>query len=864
MKILILTLFLLTTTLFANIGKITAIKGDASVLRDSKSIPLNLGFILKQKDKITTGKNTRVQIIFKDNTIISLGKESSFDIGEYSFDDKDPSKAKMSFKVAKGIFKSITGKIGKINPSKFKLKTKSATIGIRGTTFFGDVPQQGPESIACTDGAITVSTAQGIVEVPAGQFTQVSIGSAPTPPASIPPAQTQALEQNSGANENENESGNIVPTPPQSNTPIPKPDEVEPDLEVVKEVVKKVEKKRKDTEKEEEEESKKGGIKKEVKEVLSGGNGKATTTIDGEEVELEFKDGKTKVTKDGEERVIDKDKPNFKDIVDVVKNNNQGNSGNSGGNGGNSGIPNKLNTKSASFTALQSSNLNESDRLVISADQTFSSFYEYSLSPSFYMSNGVVKGSNTLTKMLYVYSNSTYSKEGDSLYNLDSINLTNKAISSNYTGFSKIIDTEGKINLLGKDRNFFTYIFADSKQELFIVKTNSQFNISDYYGVTRTMDYENILVFGEVSSTLPIDGISRYVEPDYEGLYKNLKIKDIEIPYSSSINWKTKRIISYNLDNDDNDFLLYMGTINSDGTITHNNFYALKGNFSEKMTLVSDDKNKGYIFGSEHQGFGATVFVEDISNNNIMYSHGAYKHPNSSYEIKEAKTGSAVITGFTNYDKDNINKNITMTLNRDTGNIINGGIDSLKHSFGALDNSVSAYIDDDTFAAIGFNAFSGWLIAFDTRKPGFEDDDISWGLWAKQNETNVPQPWVAGENKVESLNTVIGSFANATYTGPAMGYINNTTFINPQNSTLSLNFDFGKNEIDSATLVANGSTFVSNMNMGNLSVNAVSYIAQNGDNSVNGSFYKGGDITAGTFKFINGSDTAHGVFKAKR
>jgi hypothetical protein len=211
MKILLISILLFSSTLFGSIGKITALSGDVSISRASQNISATIGFELEEKDKIATKANARVQLVFQDKTVISLGKNSTFDIEEYFYDTQKPSETKASFKVARGIFKTITGQIGKINPNQFTLKTKSASIGIRGTIFFGDVPPpeipNQPEIFTCTDGIIVVSTPQGVQQVEANQFTTVTPGQAPTPPQDVPLAQMNDAEQDSGASQNEQESG---------------------------------------------------------------------------------------------------------------------------------------------------------------------------------------------------------------------------------------------------------------------------------------------------------------------------------------------------------------------------------------------------------------------------------------------------------------------------------------------------------------------------------------------------------------------------------------------------------------------------------------------------------------------------------
>jgi hypothetical protein len=174
----ILSLFILfSSILFASIGQITALKGSGTVLRDSKTIDLTTGFQLEEKDTISTEDNSKAQVIFNDGTTVTIGKKSRLDIAEYLFDEAAPQNSKTNLKFLKGAFKSITGKIGKVAPEKFKLATKSASIGIRGTTILGD-----QQKVACTQGTITVS-AQGVTQiVPAGMMVTTPPDAPPTPP----------------------------------------------------------------------------------------------------------------------------------------------------------------------------------------------------------------------------------------------------------------------------------------------------------------------------------------------------------------------------------------------------------------------------------------------------------------------------------------------------------------------------------------------------------------------------------------------------------------------------------------------------------------------------------------------------------
>lgn len=165
MKKIIFMFLIFVSTLFANIGTITLLEGEAFVQRGQDTLRLNLSDQISNNDFIETKTNSKVKITFIDNTIITIGKESSLKIEDYFFDSNNKSSAKTELSVSKGAFHAITGQIGKVNPEKFKLKTKNATIGIRGTEIYGD-----QNRVFCTQGAIYVLSFGETREISQGFF----------------------------------------------------------------------------------------------------------------------------------------------------------------------------------------------------------------------------------------------------------------------------------------------------------------------------------------------------------------------------------------------------------------------------------------------------------------------------------------------------------------------------------------------------------------------------------------------------------------------------------------------------------------------------------------------------------------------
>jgi len=127
-------------------------------------------------DTLVLEKNTYAQIRFVDNSEITLKPGTTFRIENFSYDAGKPEADSASFDLVKGGLRSITGLLGKRNKEKFSLKTPSATIGIRGTTFVAEfVPTPTPMlapglHVSVSEGMIVVTNNGGAQNFAAGQF----------------------------------------------------------------------------------------------------------------------------------------------------------------------------------------------------------------------------------------------------------------------------------------------------------------------------------------------------------------------------------------------------------------------------------------------------------------------------------------------------------------------------------------------------------------------------------------------------------------------------------------------------------------------------------------------------------------------
>lgn len=80
-------------------------------------------------EMIATGAKGKAQLIFKDETALTIGPRSEVTLTTFVY-DPDPNKGKVVVSAAKGVFRFITGSLSK---KAYKIETPMATMGIRGT-----------------------------------------------------------------------------------------------------------------------------------------------------------------------------------------------------------------------------------------------------------------------------------------------------------------------------------------------------------------------------------------------------------------------------------------------------------------------------------------------------------------------------------------------------------------------------------------------------------------------------------------------------------------------------------------------------------------------------------------------------------
>lgn len=141
MKHAVTALFLWSVALLASAaqvaGVVEQVSGPMSARSPSGAVKaLQARSEVESGDTLVTAAGAWARLRFIDNSELTLKPGSTIVIDQFSFDADKPEGDRAAYTLIKGGLRSVTGILGKRSKEKFALKTPSATIGIRGTTFF--------------------------------------------------------------------------------------------------------------------------------------------------------------------------------------------------------------------------------------------------------------------------------------------------------------------------------------------------------------------------------------------------------------------------------------------------------------------------------------------------------------------------------------------------------------------------------------------------------------------------------------------------------------------------------------------------------------------------------------------------------
>jgi hypothetical protein len=184
----------------ASAAKIMSVTGSAKAVdTQGRERALVKGGEVLTGDKIVTAEGALVQIRLNDGGFMSVRSATEVVFDKFVYDDKDASKSNFLVSLLKGGFRSITGLIGRTNPTGYQIRTATATVGVRGTDHEPMLIPEGARGPAfagaapglydkVNDGETFIRNNRGVLSLKRGEigFSPLTPIAAPAPLQKIP------------------------------------------------------------------------------------------------------------------------------------------------------------------------------------------------------------------------------------------------------------------------------------------------------------------------------------------------------------------------------------------------------------------------------------------------------------------------------------------------------------------------------------------------------------------------------------------------------------------------------------------------------------------------------------------------------
>jgi ferric-dicitrate binding protein FerR (iron transport regulator) len=168
------------------VGRVNKVQNEANVVSATGAKAATIGTLVHMQDELRTGAGARLQVTFRDNTVLTLGEHARLTIDRYVY-DPERGIGETALKAAAGAFRFVTGRMQNLKDKTIVVSTPVAQIGVRGTEFWGG-PIDATYGVFLIAGEVTVTNQGGSVILSgAGQGADIpSAFDPPGPPSPWP------------------------------------------------------------------------------------------------------------------------------------------------------------------------------------------------------------------------------------------------------------------------------------------------------------------------------------------------------------------------------------------------------------------------------------------------------------------------------------------------------------------------------------------------------------------------------------------------------------------------------------------------------------------------------------------------------
>ena len=118
------------------VGRVAFMRGQMAARNlDGSERKVRRGEPVYEGDTLVSGKGSFGVIAFRDKSRVTMQPRSQFLVEKFKFNIEKPSENVALMSLLRGGLRAVSGRIGKLNRSAYKMRTPVATIGIRGTGY---------------------------------------------------------------------------------------------------------------------------------------------------------------------------------------------------------------------------------------------------------------------------------------------------------------------------------------------------------------------------------------------------------------------------------------------------------------------------------------------------------------------------------------------------------------------------------------------------------------------------------------------------------------------------------------------------------------------------------------------------------
>jgi hypothetical protein len=163
------------------VGHVVRKAGFVTLTRDDRTRVVPVGAEVMLKDRVVTAVDGRVEIAFRDRTVLVVGPASEIIVADYEIDDTG-NRLRGLLSLIGGILRATVTR--GVEGGSFDVQTRVAVASVRSTDWIIEADQPDHAAVFVVDGVVeVVSTSEKTgVRVEAGFGTDVVAGKAPTPP----------------------------------------------------------------------------------------------------------------------------------------------------------------------------------------------------------------------------------------------------------------------------------------------------------------------------------------------------------------------------------------------------------------------------------------------------------------------------------------------------------------------------------------------------------------------------------------------------------------------------------------------------------------------------------------------------------